>query len=174
MSNEPEASDNQDSLKQRIKKTFSDLPDMDESVEKIKKGLSKLGSIGKGTKQKFEDFTQSIIDALPIIEEAGFRSNRFIIGVSIPPNISIHFQKTKDVKDEDLERLKEQHKERKSVKLILNALATANRFQRKMNIRGMDFSEICLDITIPPKVSLKYLHKKVAESKNDLLDLADG
>jgi hypothetical protein len=174
-----ENTDSPESFKDRIKKRFEGIPDnitesMDESVELIKKGFAKIGKIGKGAKQKFEDFTQSIIQALPIIEEAGYRANRFIIGVGIPPNISIHFQKTRVVSEMELEKLKEDYREDKSVKLILNALITANKFQNKMMIKGMDFSEICLDITIPPKVSLKYLHKNVAKTKNDLLDLADS
>lgn len=38
----------------------------------------------------------------------------------------------------------------------------SNDFQGKLSSESMVFSETCIEISIPPKVSIKYLNKDIA------------
>ncbi len=46
--------------------------------------------------------------------------------------------------------------------LILKALIMSNEMQRKLSSGDLLFSETCIEISIPPKISIKYLNKEVS------------
>jgi len=47
-------------------------------------------------------------------------------------------------------------------KMILKSLLMTNEFQDKLSTDQLVFNEICIEISIPPKVSIKYLNKDIA------------
>ncbi len=47
-------------------------------------------------------------------------------------------------------------------KLILKALLMSNEFQSKISSENLIFSETCIEISIPPKISIKYLNKDIS------------
>ena len=104
---------------------------------------------------------------MPIVEKAGFRTNRVIVGISIPPSIEIHFSRTKEIDEEYIEQLYEEYKGKTFLKLILKSLLTANNFQNKFSSENFVFAETALEISIPPKVSIKYLNKDIAGHSAD-------
>lgn len=68
-----------------IKKTSKTITDgADQVLEQLKNGLSKIGDLGTNTKNKFIDYVKDVFNVLPLLEKAGFRTNRLIVGVSIP------------------------------------------------------------------------------------------
>lgn len=99
---------------------------------------------------------------MPILEKAGFRTNRLIVGVSIPPSIEIHFSRFKEINKEDMDDLYEEYKDKKMFKLILKSLLMSNDFQSKLSSESLVFSETWIEISIPPKVSIKYLNRDIA------------
>ena len=48
-------------------------------------------------------------------------------------------------------------------KLIFKALKISNEFQEKLSSDTLVFSETCIEISIPPKVSIKYLNKDISK-----------
>ena len=146
-----------------IKKTTEIISDnTDQVINQLKNGLSKIGDLGQSTKNKFINYVKDVFDVLPLIEEAGFRTNRLIVGISVPPSIEIHFNRFKELNEVEIENLYKKYKERKMFKLILKSLIMSNDFQAKLSSESLVFSEICIEISIPPKVSIKYLNKDIA------------
>ncbi|MBU3011424.1 hypothetical protein KO506_08420 [Polaribacter vadi] len=146
-----------------IKKTSKSITDSaDQIFEQFKNGVSKIGDLGTNTKNKFIDYVKDVFNVLPLLEKAGFRTNRLIVGVSIPPSVEIHFSRFKEVDKEEIDLLYEEYKDKKMFKMILKALLMSNEFQSKLSSESLVFAETCIEISIPPKVSIKYLNKEVA------------
>ena len=146
-----------------LKKTTKTISDgADQVLDQLKNGLSKIGDLGTNTKNKFIDYVKDVFNVLPLLEKAGFRTNRLIVGVSIPPSIEIHFSRFKEIEKEEIDSLYQEYKEKKMFKLILKSLIMSNDFQSKLSSDSLIFSETCIEISIPPKVSIKYLNRDIA------------
>jgi len=146
-----------------IKKTTKTIKDSsDQVLEQLKNGLSKIGDLGNTTKNKFIEYVKDVFNVLPLIEKAGFRTNRLIVGVSIPPSVEIHFSRFKEINKEEIDTFYKEYKDKKMFKLILKSLLMSNEFQSKLSSESLVFSETCIEISIPPKVSIKYLNKDIA------------
>lgn len=146
-----------------IKKTTETISEgADQIFEQFKNGIAKIGDLGTSTKNKFIDYVKDVFNVLPLLEKAGFRTNRLIVGVSIPPSVEIHFSRFKEVNKEEIDALYEEYKDKKMFKLILKSLIMSNDFQSKLSSDSLVFSETCIEISIPPKISIKYLNKDIA------------
>jgi hypothetical protein len=146
-----------------MKKTSKKITDSSEHIlNQLKNGLSKIGDIGTHTKHKFVDYVKDVFDVLPLIEEAGYKTNRLIIGVSIPPSIEIHFSRFKELSEEETKQILELYSDKKMFNLIFKALVMSNEFQGKLSSDTLVFSETCIEISIPPKISIKYLNKDMS------------
>lgn len=146
-----------------IKKTSQAIMDStDQTLNQLKNGLSKIGDLASNTKSKFVNYVKEVFEVLPIIEKAGFRTNRLIVGISVPPSIEIHVSRFKELDEKQMEELTEEYSDKRMFKLILKALLMSNEFQGKLSSDSLVFSETCIEISIPPKVSIKYLNKDIA------------
>ena len=109
-----------------IKKTTQTISEgADQIFEQFKNGVSKIGDIGTNTKNKFVDYVKDVFNVLPLLEKAGFKTNRLIVGVSIPPSIEIHFSRFKEINKDEIDILYEEYKDRKMFKLILKSIWVA-------------------------------------------------
>ncbi|MCK7590904.1 hypothetical protein M0G43_10005 [Subsaxibacter sp. CAU 1640] len=105
-----------------IQKTSKTVTDSSEQLlAQLKNGLFKIGDIGTGTKNKFVNYVKEVFDVLPLIEKAGFRTNRLIVSVSVPPSIEIHFSRFKELSPKETEQILTQYSDRKMFKLIFKA-----------------------------------------------------
>lgn len=146
-----------------VKKTSKVVTDSSEKlINQLKSGLSKIGDLGTASKNKFVNYVKEVFAVLPLIEEAGFRTNRLIVGISIPPSVDIHLSRFKELDEKQIEKLLDDYRDKKMFKLILKALLMSNEFQGKLSSDNLVFSETCIEISIPPKVSIKYLNKDIA------------
>ena len=146
-----------------LKKTSKAVTDTtDQILNQLKNGLSKITDIGTNAKNKFVNYVKEVFDILPLIEKAGFRTNRLIVGISIPPSIEIHVSRFKEVDSKQIDKLYEEYRDKKMFKLILKSLLMSNEFQSKLSSNSLVFSETCIEISIPPKISIKYLNKDIA------------
>ena len=146
-----------------IAKTSKTVTESSEQIlTQLKNGFAKIGDIGTNTKDKFVEYVKEVFDVLPLIENAGFRTNRLIVGISVPPSIEIHFSRYKELSRDETDKLLELYSDRKMFKLIFKALNMSNEFQGKLSSETLVFSETCIEISIPPKVSIKYLNKDIS------------
>ena len=132
----------------------------EEAVNKLKEGAEMVGAMGPVAKDKVIDMVNDVIDVLPLLEEAGYISNEFKIGVALSPVIEMSFTKVKDLTEEEMTALKNEHHDKKMFNMILSMLATSNALSSKIEADDFAFYESIIEITIPPKVSLRYVRKK--------------
>lgn len=140
----------------------------DDAIDTLKAGLDKVSDFGNFTKDKTVDFVESIAELIPIIEKAGYRTNRFIVGITIPPSVQLHLHRFKEVSEEEIEDLKLEYKNKKILKMILSSLITVNKLQGKLSVGDLVFSEVAIDITLPPKISIRYLNKEIAKLEKQI------
>lgn len=140
----------------------------DDAIDTLKAGLEKVSDFGNFTKDKTVDFVESIAELIPIIEKAGYRTNRFIVGITIPPSVQLHLHRFKEVSEEEIEDLKLEYKDKKILKMILSSLITVNKLQGKLSVGDLVFSEVAIDITLPPKISIRYLNKEIAKLEKQI------
>lgn len=141
----------------------------EEATSKIKEGAEKLGGIGPATKDKVVEVVNDVIAVLPLLEKAGYRTNEFKIGMSFSPVIEVSFSRFLDVPEEEVEALKKEHHDKKMFNMILSMLHTANSVSGRLNADDFNFHETVVEISIPPKVSLRYLHKSLEPNYINLL-----
>lgn len=147
-------------LKDGLTKTSQFLKtSSDEVMTKLKEGAEKIGQMGPAAKDQVVKVVNDVVSVLPLLEEAGYRTNQFSIGVSLSPVIEISFTKFKDVPEEELTAMKETHADKRMFKMILGMLQTAGSLSQKLIATDFDFHETVVEISIPPKVSLRYVHK---------------
>lgn len=135
-----------DSIKGTIKDKMSSAGDI-------------LGKVKSQSVDKFLDYVNSINDVLPIIAKTGYTLKGMTIDVSIPPGVSLDFQKTKDVSRKDIEKILEENKGRPVLKLIVDSLVTANEFHKRIKLGSLPFTGILVDVSLPPKVTMKFNKK---------------
>lgn len=132
----------------------------EEAVNKLKEGAEMVGAIGPVAKDKVVDMVNDVIDVLPLLEEAGYTSNEFKIGVALSPVIEMSFTKVKDLTEEEMTALKNEHHNKKMFNMILGMLTTSTALSSQIEANEFEFYESIIEITIPPKVSLRYVRKK--------------
>ena len=133
---------------------------VDVTFDKVKEGLEAIESSGKNTVEKSIEYVQEIIDNLPLYEKVGYRTTSIEIGISFPPSLEIDFHKFKNVNADEIDKLKQKYKDSKMFLLILNSLINASSFQNKISTENFESNLISVEITIPPKVSIKFKRRK--------------
>ena len=93
---------------------------------------------------------------LPFVEKAGYKINEFQIVLALPPAFITNFVKTKDVFEKAITKIIEDNSDKKLLKIILKSLMKANQFQGQIKIEKMKFTEVILELTVPPKVVVKF------------------
>lgn len=160
-----------DRFKKGLQKTTEFLKTAsEEAANKIKEGGEALSNSIPTAKEKAIKLVQDVLAVLPLLEEAGHRTNEFQVGIGLSPNLSISFSKFKEVSEEDRNALKELHADKKMFKTILNALETSNSVAKSLDTEDFKSHETIVDIAFPPKVSLRYIHK---DFKGDRLNVLD-
>lgn len=144
-----------------IKKSTSKITQTtDELLGQLKSGLSKIGDIGASQKNKFKNHVLEIFDVLPVIEDAGFKAVRVVVGVSVIPSVEVYFRRIKEIDQKHIDLIIKKHNT--MTRLILKPLLLANDLQGKISTDDFIFSETAIEISIPPKVQIRYMHKDIA------------
>lgn len=142
----------------------------EEAAAKIKEGAEKLGQLGPNAKEKIIEVVNDVVAVLPLLEEAGYRTNEFKIGIALAPVIEVSFSRFLEVPQEQVEALKKEHEDKKMFNMILSMLDTANSLSTRLDADDFNFHETVVEITVPPKVSLRYVHKNVEPISINLME----
>lgn len=111
------------------------------------------------SKEKLLAYVNGLGEILPIIAETGYRLESIDIEVSIPPGINLQFQKVLDVSKEKINSILEANKDREMLKLIVNSLVAADEFHNKVKLGNYAFTDVSIDLSVPPKVHIKFVRK---------------
>ena len=159
----------------KVKEGFSSAPEAlkntyGDALDKLNSGLKKVGDMGSEAKNKVLNFANEIISFLPILEEFGYKTTEFRVGISIPPTVEMDVLKVKDISEETYKEKLNEYQAKHMFNLILKALESARSIQDKLPIGDDYHHEFSLQITIPPNVGVKYRLKEMAESEITLIE----
>ncbi|MDG1779391.1 MAG: hypothetical protein P8H59_00445 [Flavobacteriales bacterium] len=154
------------SLKDNFKSYFG------QGYDKIKDGFSKLNKPSDEEENKTFTFFERVIEGLPAFERIGYRTTSFQIEISIPPALEIHFNRFKIATEEEIEELREELKDKRVSTMILNALIKSSTIQESMSTPSFVFSDIEIEVTIPPSIGLRYINRKLVKDEPDTKGLS--
>lgn len=131
----------------------------EEYATKSKEYFGKLSSLKDDAREKLLQYSKQLIELIPIIEECGYRTAGFKIGIGIPPDIIFQFEKFKEITEEERNKILEVHKDKELLGVIVKALVTADNFQTKLAPKNFKMNIIELMIGIPPSVTIEMVAK---------------
>lgn len=131
----------------------------EEYAAKSKEYFNKLSSLKDDAREKLLQYSQDLITLIPIIEECGYRTAGFKIGIGIPPDIIFQFENFKDISEEERNKILEAHKDKELLGVIVKALVTADNFQAKLAPKNFRMNIIEVTIGIPPSVTIEMVAK---------------
>lgn len=134
---------------------------LDEFFDKQVENLKDIFSSKKEeeTKEKYNTLASELDRISPIIEEAGYVIRETRMSIGLPPFVELYLYKSEDHTKKSFEELIEEHKEDKAVTMILNTLQSASKLQTKAKIGNQIFAEIIITLSVPPRISARYVHK---------------
>ena len=131
----------------------------EDAAAKANEYLEKLGSLKDDAREKLLQYSQELITLIPLIEECGYRTAGFKIGIGIPPDIIFQFEKFKDISEEERNKILEAHKEKELLGIIVKAIVVADTFQGKLHPQNFRLNIIEVTIGIPPSVTIEMVAK---------------
>lgn len=111
------------------------------------------------TKEKFNTLASELDRISPIIEEAGYVIRETRMSIGLPPFVELYLYKSKDHTKKSFDELIEENKEDKAVSMVLKTLKGATKLQSKARIGDQVFQEIILTLSVPPRISARYVHE---------------
>ncbi|MFN0274785.1 MAG: hypothetical protein ACKVPJ_03490 [Chitinophagales bacterium] len=125
----------------------------------LKDTFSKFYDVKNITKEKLSTMANDFLALAPVIEKTGYRTKELTIGVTVPPKIIFHFEKFAEISKEEIEKILVENKNKTLLKVIVNTLVTADEFQSKLTPGSFKFSEIDIELGIPPQVNIKFINQ---------------
>jgi hypothetical protein len=138
-----------DSLDQ-IKKTVDDG---------VKAAKTQWDGINEDTQDKYANAINQAFDMIPMLKAIGYETENFLVHITLPPSVEIHFSSFQIIEKEHLATLKEEFKDNVMFVRTLEALNKAAHFQKKFETGNMVAKGIHVQVGIPPRVTLVYQPK---------------
>lgn len=145
-----------------IEKVIESAANLTDKVEEIKEDLwgeeQKLiiEEFKDSSISKVKDLLNNINGSSALIDKSGFHLESLNITMGLPPDISGEFRFVSKISPEEKEKLIEEVKDNKVVKIITNCLFKASEFYDKIQFGNykLDIVEITLGIT--PGIVMKF------------------
>lgn len=141
-----------------------------EAINKLKESAEKMTHLGPAAKDKVAQLVNDFLEILPILEEAGYPAYEFKIVLALTPILEVGFVTGRGADEATIERLKEEHAEKRFVKMILSTLQMADDLAHRVDTDDFVYKETILEISVPPKVSLRYVNRHIPAYLFDLND----
>ena len=130
---------------------------LDDLLDDAKKKSSELwSSIKSSGKEKLKKGIQSLNDALPEIEAAGFELVRLDVDIALLPRLFARFKQVRVISNVERETILSKTKKNKFLNFILLGLFKAVDIKNEVKIDSMDLKEIELEIGLTPSVKLIF------------------
>lgn len=95
-------------------------------------------------------------EAAPYIEQAGYDMTEIEVGIGLSPKILAHLRLREVISVEAQQALLSKVQSKRLIRTILQSLFQASRAREKLRIREFHFTEIELELSILPTVTLKF------------------
>jgi hypothetical protein len=129
---------------------------------KLDESLSFLSDIKEAGSEKIDAMVNKIQTLAPLIDQTGFNMNELEVGIGIPPEINLAFEKIKDVDAETIEKLLKANEDKPLLSLIIHTLQKADALVKGMNLTNFRLGQLSMKIGLPPDVSIKLLRMENA------------
>jgi hypothetical protein len=139
----------------------------DNLKEKVTGASEFLGDLKEGGKEKFIAHVNSLSDIIPIIAQTGYQLKGIDMDVTIPPGVNMHFEKFKNISDEEIGQILDANKGKELLRSIVKALVTADEFHKKLKMGDLLLTDISIGLSLPPKVTIKFVKKKSGLGKGE-------
>lgn len=136
----------------------------DSALALLRETLTNFYDVKNLTGDRLTAFTNELIELSPIIDKTGYRTKEINIGISLPPRIVFHFIKFKEVSNVEIDIILKENEDKKLLKVIVNTLLAADDFQRKLTLSHFKFSEIDIELGMPPEVNVKFVNTSDTET----------
>jgi hypothetical protein len=154
------------SFKEGLDKAAEFLKKSSEEVgSKLKEGVEKISQIGPAAVDKAADLVNDLIAIMPLLEEAGYPVQSFSVCLALSPMIEVSFLMGHEIEAEKLEALKKEHEDKRLFNMILGTLKVARDLAAKIDDEDYTFEETVVEITMPPKVNLRYINRRSAATE---------
>ncbi|HTY39382.1 MAG TPA: hypothetical protein VMH23_19855 [Bacteroidota bacterium] len=138
-----------------------DVSKLTENVKgKIAGASELLGGLKDDAKEKFINYVNGLGDILPVVAETGYRLKGIDMEMSIPPGVDMHFEKFKNVSKENIDKILEANKDKDLLRSLVKALVAADEFHNRLKIGGLKLTDLSVNLSIPPKVTIKFVKEK--------------
>jgi hypothetical protein len=118
-----------------------------------------LSDLKEEGKEKFLNYLNGLGEILPLIAEAGYTLDSFDVDVSLPPGISMKFEKVLDVSRVKIDSILEQNKDKDLLKMIVTSLVAADEFHKKIKLGSFLLTHITVDLSVPPRMKISFVKK---------------
>ena len=126
----------------------------------IKTKASAAGDVNRNSSaDELINATNRINSILPLISQTGFVLKEMHSEVSFPQGISMSFEKTLETSKETTDKILKSHKDNELLKIIVSSLVSADEYRKKIKLDGLMFTGITVDVSMPPRVSVKFIKK---------------
>jgi hypothetical protein len=123
----------------------------------LDESLSFLSDIKEAGAEKIDTLVKKIQELAPLIDQTGFHMNELEVGIGIPPEIVLAFEKEKDVDAETIEELLKANEDKPLLSLIIHTLQKADALVKGMNLSNFKLGQLSMKIGLPPDVTIKLL-----------------
>ncbi len=115
-----------------------------------------IGDLKEEGKEKSISYINGLSEILPIVAKTGYRLKGVDIEMALPPGINLQFEKFENISKEEIDKIMEADKDKDLLQTIVKTLVMADEFHNKLKMGDLLFTTISVNLSIPPKVSLKF------------------
>ncbi len=115
-----------------------------------------IGDLKEEGKEKSISYINGLSEILPIVAKTGYRLKGVDIEMALPPGINLQFEKFENISKEEIDTIMEANKDKDLLQTIVKTLVMADEFHNKLKMGDLLFTTISVNLSIPPKVSLKF------------------
>jgi len=115
-----------------------------------------IGDLKEEGKEKSVNYINGLTEIVPIIATTGYTLKGVDIEVAIPPGLNLHFEKSENISKEKIDEIIEANKDKEMLQTIVKTLVMADEFHNKLKMGSLLFSTISVNLSIPPKVTIKF------------------
>lgn len=136
------------------------VKDMMDANLNFSKFSEKFTGMTDAAKEKSIGVMNDLISLAPIIDEMGFKTTGITVSLGLPPDVTFHFQKAKDISEEEREAILAQHKDKAMLATIVKTLFLADSYQQKLKLGSFRFTNIDVCIGLTGGVSFQLVPKE--------------
>jgi hypothetical protein len=136
---------------------------LDKAKDSAKGAADKAKDSAKAAGEKAGNMTSvvtgmvdDINKALPILEEHGYKMNEFEVELGLVPSFKPHFSFSEELTEEKQAEILASLEGNKVASLLVKSLAQASRLQKSIKVGKLNFAEVEVEASVPPKVTLKF------------------